>query len=152
MFFIKKYINIEILFIFGDQIIYKSRRLFVGVGQLFYAISQNNALYMSRKVYLLLLFIPICLSLSGTTYYISPNGNDSNPGTVNQPFFTLNKAWSVFNAGDIIYLRGGTYSWGQSITSLNNKSGSSGNLIKIFAYPNELPVIDYSGVTFSKDC
>ena len=103
------------------------------------------------KYTLVILLLCISLSVSGATYYISPSGNDSNPGTLSQPFFTLNKAWSVVSAGDIVYMRGGTYSWGASVTTLNSKSGSSGNLIKISAYPNEQPVIDYSDVTFGRD-
>lgn len=55
-----------------------------------------------RRTLLALLCIPICLSLPGTTYYISPNGRDSNPGSLSQPFFTLNKAWTVISAGDIV--------------------------------------------------
>ncbi|MDW7979060.1 MAG: hypothetical protein RMH97_00620, partial [Verrucomicrobiales bacterium] len=48
---------------------------------------------------------------SGTTYYVATNGNDLNPGTVELPFATPQRA--VTNAalapGDIIYVRGGVY-------------------------------------------
>ena len=46
---------------------------------------------MKRKV-ILLLTILISLSVSGATYYISPNGKDSNNGDISHPFATLNKA------------------------------------------------------------
>jgi len=52
---------------------------------------------------LVLLFLCCSLTISGATYYVSPSGSDSNPGTIGQPFFTLNKAWSVVSAGDIVY-------------------------------------------------
>ncbi|MGD0754928.1 MAG: T9SS type A sorting domain-containing protein [Bacteroidales bacterium] len=97
---------------------------------------------MKRKL-LVLLYIPICLSLSGTTYYISPSGNDLNNGDISHPFATLNKAWTVISAGDQVYLRGGTYSFdNQQI--LTGKNGSSGNLIMIWAYPGETPILTKS--------
>ena len=89
---------------------------------------------------LVILLLYISLSVSGATYYLSPSGNDSNPGTLSQPFFSLNKAWTVVSAGDIIYMRGGTYSY-TSQQRLLGKSGTSGNLIKVWAYPGENPVI-----------
>jgi len=74
------------------------------------------------------------------TYYVSTTGNDANSGTISQPFFTLNKAWTVIGPGDIVYVRGGTY---QYLTSQEcvGKNGTAGNLIKIWAYPGETPVI-----------
>lgn len=45
-------------------------------------------------------------ALSVNTYYLSPTGNDNNPGTIDQPWFTLQKAWTVIAAGDLLYLRG----------------------------------------------
>jgi Putative flagellar system-associated repeat/Secretion system C-terminal sorting domain/Right handed beta helix region len=98
---------------------------------------------------LILIYFSLSVSLSGTTYYVSSSGKDSNPGTISQPFFTLNKAWTLVSAGDIVYMRGGTYNYGTTGTTFSGKSGSSGNYINIWAYPNEKPVIDYSGHTFT---
>jgi hypothetical protein len=53
--------------------------------------------------------------LSGTTspashaYYISPNGDDDNPGTKAAPFKTLMKAQAAAASGDVVYIRGGVY-------------------------------------------
>ncbi|MCJ8281940.1 MAG: DUF1565 domain-containing protein, partial [Rivularia sp. ALOHA_DT_140] len=47
-----------------------------------------------------------------TEYYVSPNGSDNNPGTVNQPWKTINYAVSKFSsarAGDTILVQPGTY-------------------------------------------
>lgn len=77
---------------------------------------------------------------SGNTYYLSPSGNDNNAGTISAPFKTLNKAWSVIAAGDIVYLRGGTYAFDKS-QRLEGKNGAPGNLIKIWAYPGEKPTL-----------
>ena len=42
-------------------------------------------------------------------YYVSPSGNDSNPGTFSLPWKTINKAARSVIPGDIVYIRGGTY-------------------------------------------
>ena len=103
---------------------------------------------MKNTLIILLLFWS--LALSGATYYVSPSGNDSNAGTIGQPWLTINKAWSVMSAGDIVYMRGGTYNYASisSFTTLNGKSGSSGNYCNIWAYPGERPVIDYSSGSY----
>ena len=55
---------------------------------------------MKRQIFILLLFASV-FSCSYTAYsqkiYISPSGNDSNPGTKDKPLATLNRA--VYNAG-----------------------------------------------------
>ena len=93
---------------------------------------------------LILLLLCCTLTISGATYYVSPGGSDSNPGTIGQPFFTLKKAWTVIQAGDIVYLRGGTYLFPTS-QELTGKNGTAGNLIKIWAYPGETPIITKAG-------
>jgi hypothetical protein len=90
------------------------------------------------------------LTLYGRTYYLSPDGSDSNPGTISGPFFSLNKVWTVIFAGDTVYLRGGTYQF-NSTQYLINKKGTSVNHIKIWAYPGETPVITRSSASGFKD-
>jgi hypothetical protein len=83
--------------------------------------------------------LPVCIYPN--SYYLSPLGNDNNSGTsINAPFFSLNKAWSVVAPGDLIYMRGGTYIYNNE-QILINKSGTANNLIKVWAYPGETPVI-----------
>ena len=90
---------------------------------------------------LLIISILLCsLSLSATKYYLSPNGNDSNSGTINSPFFNLSKVWTLISAGDTVYMRGGTYSY-TSQQVMTGKNGTSGNMIKVWAFPGETPVI-----------
>ena len=99
------------------------------------------------KDFLIFLLSVISLTLSGSTFYISPGGSDFNPGTISQPFYTLNKAWTVVSAGDTLYLRGGTYSYTSS-QRLTDKDGRSGSYINIWNYPGETPVISYAGQKF----
>jgi lysophospholipase L1-like esterase len=93
----------------------------------------------------------LCVSATGKTLYVAPTangGNDNNPGTFSQPFFTLNQAWSVVSAGDIIYVRGGTYRYGDTFTTFSGRSGQSGKMINIWNYPGEKPIINYSSGSF----
>ena len=98
---------------------------------------------------LILLCLWVSVTLNAATYYIAPGGCDSNPGTLSQPFFTLNKAWSVVSAGDMIYMRGGTYRYNTTGTDISGKNGSAGNYINIWAYPGEHPIINYDNETFT---
>lgn len=75
--------------------------------------------------------------------YVALDGDDSNPGTIDLPFKTLSKAVSVATAGQTIYMRGGIYYFTETITL--SQRGNSVNMYKIWAYPDELPVIDFSG-------
>jgi len=62
-----------------------------------------------------------------TTYYVSTNGSDSNPGTSGSPFLTLGKAESVVTAGDVVVITDGTYNIGTPLSITHN--GSAGNYI-----------------------
>ena len=79
------------------------------------------------------------------TYYVSTSGSNSNPGTISSPFATLQKAHDIAVAGDTIYMRGGTY----TLTSRTvlSRNGSSGNPIRVFNYPAEIPIIDGISIT-----
>ena len=80
------------------------------------------------------------------TYYISPTGNNGNPGTIGSPWATLQYAMSNVVAGDTVYLRGGTYAVtsAQGITSNPGLVGTALNPICFYNYPGEVPIIDGS--------
>ncbi|MBB3062732.1 right-handed parallel beta-helix repeat-containing protein [Microbulbifer rhizosphaerae] len=89
-------------------------------------------------------------------YYVAPNGSDSNPGSLNQPFRTLQKAIDVAGPGDLVYVRGGVYNISNpAIPSAGVnfwKSGTSdNNRIRYFAYPGERPVLDFSNLQIRPD-
>ncbi|NLZ64166.1 MAG: DUF1565 domain-containing protein, partial [Lentisphaerae bacterium] len=49
-------------------------------------------------------------SMYAAEYFVSPGGNDSNTGlSQEQPFQTLQKAQSVFKAGDTLSIMPGVY-------------------------------------------
>lgn len=69
---------------------------------------------------------------SGNTYYVAPNGNDSNPGTIEEPWRTLAPVHARdFLPGDVIHFkRGGVWSGGLVI----DDSGVQDNPITFIAY------------------
>lgn len=89
--------------------------------------------------------IILCISLpvSAATWYVAANGNDAYSGSLQYPFQTIEKAISVVNAGDIIYVRGGAYNLVSTIVI--SKSGTDISPISLFAYTGETAVLDFSG-------
>lgn len=80
--------------------------------------------------------------LSAETYYVAPDGDDGNPGTIAAPFATVQRAHdnAALQPGDVIYLRGGTYYPTQQ--TVFNKSGNAADYFVLSSYPGEVPVID----------
>lgn len=79
---------------------------------------------------------------SGATYYVSPSGIDTNPGTETQPWQTIQKAADTLVAGDTVYIKAGTYP--EKVIPLN--SGNAGNYINYAAYPGDTVTIDGAGI------
>jgi len=84
--------------------------------------------------YIVLLII-FCQSLFASEYFVdNKKGDDSNPGSISNPFRTISKAIDqADNPGDIVSIIGGTYM--EAIHTENN--GSAANHITIQAYKNE---------------
>ncbi|MCK5921798.1 MAG: DUF1565 domain-containing protein, partial [Methylococcales bacterium] len=82
-------------------------------------------------------------SPSLTTYYVATTGNDANPGTLAQPWATVQHAATTAVAGDTVLVRGGSY--GERVTIAN--SGTAGNIITFKNYPDETPILDGTSVT-----
>ena len=73
--------------------------------------------------------------------HVATDGNDTTgDGSISNPYATLQRAHDVAVAGDLIYVRGGTYTLTAGISF--TRDGTSGNRIRIFNYPNETPIID----------
>ena len=79
---------------------------------------------------------------AGGTYYVAPSGNDSNPGTLSEPWQTIQHAADTLVAGDTVHIRAGTYH--ERVVPAN--SGSEGNMITYAAYPSETVTINGTGV------
>lgn len=82
------------------------------------------------------------------SYYVSPAGSDTNPGTEAQPFATIGKARDVIrqyngnmDGNTTVYIRAGTYTLEDTLTFGSQDSGSNGFDIVYRNYPGEHPVI-----------
>src|SRR5215204_1000584 len=60
-------------------------------------------------------FLLLSTPAFANTLYVAPSGNDGNPGTLNAPLATPERALSVAAAGDAVVLRGGTYTITRSL-------------------------------------
>jgi hypothetical protein len=105
---------------------------------------------------IIIIFLYLSIAANATTYYVATNGSDSNNGTsLTTPWLTWQYAFSQLKAGDILYVRGGTYTnylgaysgvyYGVRISGHN---GTSASHITVSAYQNEVPVLDCSASTF----
>ncbi len=95
---------------------------------------------MMRIVGIVLSALLCCAMFSrATDYYVATNGNDSWPGTLAQPFATIQKAADTVAAGDAVQIRGGTYH--ESVV-VNNRNGTSSNRIAFKNYADETVVLD----------
>lgn len=84
-----------------------------------------------------------------TSYYISPTGNDSNPGTKSAPFKSMMKAQEVASSGDTVYIRGGVYDEfeiAKTDSNYNYVHAMTKSGITYEAYPGERPVFDFKHV------
>ena len=81
---------------------------------------------------------------ASNVYYVALNGHDSYPGTIDQPWRTIQKAANTVVAGDTVYIRGGTYP--EHVTF--SRSGADSQYITFQNYPNEMVIVDGS-VDFS---
>ena len=77
------------------------------------------------------------LVANANDFYVAPSGSDGNPGTLSQPFRTVQQAASVLQPGDTAWLRAGTY----RETVVPAHSGAPGAPITFRSYPGEFAVI-----------
>ena len=75
---------------------------------------------------------------AGSSYYVSPTGNDSNPGTEAQPFRTIGKAATVVQPGSTVYIKAGTYREQVAATL----SGAANSYVTFRNYGSDVVVVD----------
>ena len=91
---------------------------------------------------------------SGQIYFVisgAPNADDSNPGTFAQPFKTIYRPRQVIQAGDIVYIKGGTFStsdpahpgWDAILFLIpdSDPNGTADRPIAYIGYPGDPPVL-----------
>ena len=105
-------------------------------------------------VVIIALAVGLLKSTAATSYYISPSGNDSNNGDINNPFKNVQRAFngssSSAKPGDTVYLRSGVYrpnsaNYGYMVLSAD-VSGTLQDPIVVRAYAGEKPILKGSYV------
>ena len=90
-------------------------------------------------------FLPLIFNrpdILGKVYYVATDGSDSNPGTEDQPWETIQHAAGRLQAGEGVLIRGGTYTVTVSISPKYSGNPNNG-YITFKAYPgkDEPPVV-----------
>jgi hypothetical protein len=93
--------------------------------------------------------IPVCAVFlffaclcSAQPYFVSPAGDDANPGTIGKPFATLQRAQqAVRQKRGHVFLRGGTYYLPAPLVFTAEDSGTKDAPVVFQNYKNEEPVI-----------
>lgn len=82
-----------------------------------------------------------------STFYISPTGNDQNPGSESRPWKTLQHAADISNPGDLIIIMPGIYNKGMELS----RSGTANNPICFRGSDVSAVIIDAS-TDSNRDC
>jgi len=96
-----------------------------------------------------LLICPSVVWAQQDAYYVSPTGDDANPGTEAKPFKTIQKARDEIRghnqnmSQDItVYLRGGKYELDETLLLEPRDSGTNGHKVIYRNYRGETPSLD----------
>jgi len=90
-----------------------------------------------------LLAVLVSMLAHGATHYVAPNGSDANPGTEAQPWCTIQKAADTLIAGDMVFVKEGSY----NERVIPHNSGNPGDYIAYIAYPGDTVIIDGIGIS-----
>lgn len=104
---------------------------------------------MKKIIIVLLMFAPLLVGAQ-TNRYVAVDGNDSNPGTISQPFATWQRGFTATNTpGDTLFIRGGVYMNDLPVSYDPDRFGGAlggigtyENPIVIMGYPGEWPILD----------
>ena len=87
----------------------------------FYSIEART--HLIHRVSTVLIFVLLTGSAGATDYYVATNGSNSHPGTLSQPFLTIQQAANAAHAGDNVYVLEGTYR--ETVNVLNSGTVSA---------------------------
>ncbi len=81
---------------------------------------------------------------TNSSFYVSTNGNDSNPGSQAAPWRTIQHAADTARAGSTVNVRGGIY---EELVSLRTSGNASDGFITFRSAPGETAVLDAAHFT-----
>jgi len=82
-----------------------------------------------------------CAAQATSALYVSPGGNDSNPGTMDKPLKTIQRGADLATPGTTVYLRGGIYCERLKVTSGGNPEKG---FVAFQSHPGEQAILDGS--------
>lgn len=94
------------------------------------------------RPHFLLLGLLLVVRASAIDYFVSPKGNDANPGTIEAPWKTVQRAANTLQPGDTVFLRKGIY---RELVTIN-VSGTAGAPITFTNYAAEKAILDATGI------
>jgi len=106
------------------------------------SIMRNASVASSALLFVVLILVPLLAGQVGATYYVSKNGNDSNPGTMQSPWLTIQHAANSVSAGATVFVFEGVYNESVNFPA----SGTASAPITFQCYPGDTAVIDGTGL------
>jgi hypothetical protein len=82
-------------------------------------------------------------SRSGVNYYVSTSGSDSNPGSLSQPWRTIQHAANSVHAGDTVEVEAGTYN---EIVTMKTSGNATQGYITFTNYAGQNAIVDGTGL------
>jgi hypothetical protein len=106
-----------------------------------------------KAVFMIVFLFVICACSNDSQakpsdFYVSPTGSDSNPGTEDRPFKSIQKACNEALPGSTVYVHSGVYN---EVVKINSSGSEDKGYITITNYPGENPVLDGSGLRVPAD-
>ena len=83
------------------------------------------------------------------TFYLAPDGDDDNPGSIDAPWALMHFAVQQLQPGDVLVLRGGVYDLPATVSL--GQDGLPDQPIVVAAYPGEVPIFDFSSMTRARN-
>ena len=102
------------------------------------SIWRNANLTRAAIFAIILLLAHSVAAQTGSTYFVSKTGSDSNPGTRRSPWLTIQHAANSVSAGATVYVLGGVYNESVNFPA----SGTATAPISFASYPGQTAIID----------
>lgn len=97
---------------------------------------------MPRRIAVCLLLLSTLLTVEAQPYFVSPSGDDANPGTLEKPFATLHRAQRAARSHPgVVFLRGGVHYLPDTLVFTPEDSGRPGAPLVVQAYQAEQPIV-----------
>lgn len=91
---------------------------------------------------------PLAAPHAAAVYYVSPAGDDANPGTADRPWRTISQAARTLAAGDAVWIGAGIY---RERVIPQNSGSDAAHLITYAAQPGAAATLDGSGIPVPVD-